>query len=111
MKSKDFILSEETVWEVTGAGLRRQILGYDGQIMLVKVEFQAGAVGVGHKHYHSQTTYVSSGVFEFYIEDKKQIIKAGDGVYVAPEAFHGLTCIESGIVIDVFSPVREDFLK
>jgi quercetin dioxygenase-like cupin family protein len=111
MKSKDFVLADETAWEVAGEGLRRQILGYDGQIMLVKVEFQKGAIGAGHKHYHSQTTYAASGVFEFYIEDRKQTIRSGDGVYVAPEAFHGVTCIEPGILIDVFSPVREDFLK
>jgi quercetin dioxygenase-like cupin family protein len=79
--------------------------------MLVKVEFQKGAIGTGHRHYHSQTTYVSSGVFDFYIEDRTQTIKAGDGVYVPPEAFHGVTCIEPGILIDVFSPAREDFLK
>ncbi|MDR1584695.1 MAG: cupin domain-containing protein [Prevotellaceae bacterium] len=110
-RSKDFVLESEVPWEVAGEGMRRQILGYDGQLMLVKVAFEKGAIGVGHAHFHSQSTYVVSGVFEFHVDGKKQIVKAGDGVYIAPDVFHGATCLEAGTLIDVFSPVREDFLK
>ena len=39
-------------------------MGYDGQIMLVKVLFEKGAVGQPHEHFHSQSTYIVSGVFE-----------------------------------------------
>jgi quercetin dioxygenase-like cupin family protein len=111
MRSKDFIPANETAWETTGDGVRRQILGYDGHIMSVKVEFRQGAAGAKHKHYHSQTTYVASGVFEFCIEDTKQTVRAGDGIYVAPEAYHSVLCLEPGILVDTFSPVREDFLN
>jgi len=36
-------------------------MGYDGQLMMVKVEFEKGAVGTLHEHYHSQATYVADG--------------------------------------------------
>ena len=110
-KSKNFILANETDREVAGNGMHRQIMGYDGQLMLVKVEFEKGAIGNGHAHYHSQSTYVISGTFEFHVDGVTQIVKAGDGVYIAPDVFHGATCLEAGVLIDVFSPMREDFLK
>ena len=83
----------------------------DGQLMMVKVKFDKGAVGSMHEHYHSQATYVVSGKFELTIGDKKEILSAGDGYYVAPDELHGCVCLEAGILIDTFSPVRADFLN
>lgn len=60
-RSNTFILENEKAWEPAGEGVVRQILGYDGQVMLVKVKFEQGAVGTPHTHYHTQTTYVASG--------------------------------------------------
>jgi len=86
-------------------------MAYDGQLMMVKVKFDKGAVGSMHEHYHSQATYVVSGKFELTIGDKKEILSAGDGYYVAPDELHGCVCLEAGILIDTFSPVRADFLN
>ena len=79
--------------------------------MMVKVKFDKGAIGSMHEHYHSQATYVVSGKFELTIGDKKEILSAGDGYYVAPDELHGCVCLEAGILIDTFSPVRADFLN
>ena len=79
--------------------------------MMVKVKFDQGAIGSMHEHYHSQATYVVSGKFELTIGDKKEILSAGDGYYVAPDELHGCVCLEAGILIDTFSPVRADFLN
>ena len=65
------------------SGIRRQIMGYDGQLMMVKVEFEKGR-SVRYEHYHSQATYVASGKFELTIGDRKEILSTGDGCYVAP---------------------------
>jgi len=110
-KSEIFVLEENTNWETVGEGVCRQILGYDGQLMIVKVKFEKGAIGSEHAHYHSQSTYVASGVFEFQVGSEKQLVKTGDGIYIAPDVKHGVVCIEEGILIDAFSPMREDFLK
>ncbi|GAB1416583.1 cupin domain-containing protein [Paludibacter sp.] len=110
-RSNNFIVSNEHSWEKVGEGLSRQIMGYDGQLMLVKVKFKKGAVGYVHEHYHSQATYVVSGKFEVVINGEKKVLEAGDGFYVEPDAPHGAVCLESGILIDVFSPVRADFLN
>lgn len=105
-----FQVETEIEWEAAGEKIQRQVYGYDDKIMLVKAKFEKGGVGTLHKHPHSQVTYVESGVFEMQIGDEKRIIKKGDGYYVPPEVIHGCVCLEAGLLIDVFSPLREDFL-
>lgn len=104
-------IEKDMQWETVGEGVRRQIMGYDKNLMLVKVDFKKGAVGSLHAHPHSQATYVVSGKFELTIGDEKKVIEKGDGYYVAPDVLHGCVCLEDGILIDTFSPAREDFLK
>ncbi|MDR0891368.1 MAG: cupin domain-containing protein [Mediterranea sp.] len=110
-KSNTFLFEKDKEWEPAGEGAVRQIMGYDGQVMLVKVRFEQGAVGSLHTHPHTQTTYVASGKFRFTVDGKAQTVSAGDGIYIAPNALHGCTCLEAGVLIDCFSPMREDFLK
>lgn len=110
-RSANFLLESELKWENPGPGITRQIMGYDGQLMLVKVVFEQGAVGTVHEHFHSQSTYVVSGKFEVEINGEKKVLEAGDGFYIEPDAPHGAVCLEAGILIDTFSPMREDFLK
>jgi quercetin dioxygenase-like cupin family protein len=108
--TKPFFIGAETPWEEVGPGLKRQIMGYDEHIMLVKVNFDEGAVGVLHEHYHSQVTYVESGEFEMKIDGETRVLKAGDAFYVVPHVWHGCVCTKPGVLLDVFSPAREDFL-
>ena len=103
-------MEKEKVWEPAGDGVTRQIMGYDGQAMLVKVKFEKGAIGTPHTHYHTQVTYVVSGKFEFTVGNEKQIVAAGDGIYIEPDAMHGCVCLEAGVLIDSFAPMRADFL-
>jgi quercetin dioxygenase-like cupin family protein len=109
-RSNPFLFGAEQPWEPGGEGVGRQVMGYDGQLMLVKVAFEKGAIGAEHAHYHSQSTYVASGVFELTIDGKRQLLREGDGYYVAPDVRHGCVCLEAGVLIDVFSPMRADFL-
>ena len=108
--TKGFFFGEDTPWEEVGPGLKRQIMGYDKHLMLVKVEFGEGAVGIMHQHYHSQVTYVESGEFEMTIGDEVKTLKGGDSFYILPHVMHGCVCTKPGVLLDVFSPAREDFL-
>ena len=109
--SKEFLYGNEIEWEEVGPGLRRKIMGFDDKIMLVKVDFQEGAVGQLHEHHHSQVTYVESGEFEMTIGDEVKTLKGGDSFYIPPHVTHGCVCRSPGVLIDVFSPAREDFLS
>ena len=109
-KSENFITEKETAWTDLGGGISRQIMAYDGQLMLVKVKFEQGAIGTLHTHYHSQASYVASGTFEVEIEGVKQILTTGDSFYIDPDLEHGVVCLEAGVLLDGFSPMRADFL-
>ena len=111
IKSKPFLLENELPWEPLNEGVSRQILGYNVELMMVKVSFEAGAVGALHSHPHSQTSYVASGRFEVEIDGLKRVLAAGDGYFIAPDLVHGVKCLEAGVLVDSFSPIREDFLE
>jgi len=75
---------------------------------LAKAKFEKGAIGVLHQHYHSQVTYVESGEFEMTIGDEIRILKGGDSFYIPTNVMHGCVCTSPGVLIDVFSPAREN---
>ena len=106
-----FIKSENVTLEHVGEGISRKILGYNPDLMMVRVFFKKGAVGEAHHHPHRQVTYVESGQFEVHIDGKKEILKAGDSFFVPAEKVHGCVALEDGCLIDVFTPAREDFLE
>lgn len=110
-ESESFLIDAALVWDDLGGGVERQVMGYNPHLMMVKFSFKKGGVGVPHHHMHSQSAVVVSGVFELTIDGEKRILRAGDGYMVAPDTIHSAVCLEDGILIDAFSPVRHDFLK
>ncbi|MDB4915216.1 MAG: Cupin 2 conserved barrel domain protein [Gemmatimonadetes bacterium] len=108
--SQWFVRSTEISWDVTGEGVRRQVLGHGTELMVVRVEFQAGAEGALHHHPHRQATYVAAGRFDVTVGDETSELVAGDCFYAAADVVHGVRALERGALIDVFTPVREDFL-
>jgi len=110
-QSRIFQNQHELTWEVIDNGIERQVFGYNKELMMVKVKFEKGALGAMHSHPHVQTSYVASGSFELTIGNEKKILKEGDGYFVPPHVMHGCVCIEAGMLIDAFSPLREDFLN
>jgi len=105
-----FIHAAEQEWEDQGGGVQRRILGFDEALMMVRVKFEPGAVGTVHHHPHRQVTYVEAGRFEVEIGGERRTLEAGDSFFVPPEVAHGVKALESGALIDVFAPAREDFL-
>lgn len=108
---KVFFENREIPWEDVDISVKRKIMTYDDKLMVVKVAFKKGGVGMLHQHYHSQITHVESGIFEVEIGNEKKILSAGDAFYIPPNVMHGAVCLEAGVLIDVFSPMREDFIK
>jgi quercetin dioxygenase-like cupin family protein len=115
MNTKDqanvFIENRNLPWDHVDKKIRRKIIAYDDNLMLVKVQFEKGGIGPLHQHAHSQATYIESGVFEVEIADETKILKAGDAYFILPNILHGAICLEEGVLLDVFSPMREDFVK
>lgn len=105
-----FLSLSEEAWTDTDPGVCRQVMGYDASVMLVKVRFKTGAEGNKHRHPHAQTTCVVSGRFLAEIGEEQRELVAGDGFYVPPGTLHGVKCLEAGMLLDAFSPMREDFI-
>ena len=106
------VRSGSTPWQTTNdVGVRRQILGHGPDLMLVRVEFEAGAVGALHHHPHRQVSYVAAGRFEVTVGDERTELGPGDCFFVTADRVHGVRAHEAGTLIDVFTPAREEFLE
>ncbi|MGB6128789.1 MAG: cupin domain-containing protein [Psychrilyobacter sp.] len=113
MNGRNFNINSEIELEVLKEGLSRKILAYSDQIMLVEVNFTAGVeFGDLHAHQdHEQITYIKSGKFKFTIGNESRVVTAGDCVYMEKNILHGAECLESGVLLDTFTPMRKDFLE
>lgn len=101
---------KEVEWIELGGGIKRKVMAYDDQMMVVKVAFEAGGIGAMHSHPHTQASYVASGKFDITIDGKTKTLQVGDVYFVPSDLVHGAICLEAGELIDVFHPLREDFL-
>ena len=54
---------------------------------------------------------MAEGSFEFTIGGETKVVKKGDSVYMPSNVEHGVTALEDGKLVDVFNPMRQDFLK
>lgn len=101
---------EDTLPQNGGEGVTRRVLAYTDGLMCVENTFEQGAVGALHSHPHTQITYVVSGRFDFVIDGEHRTVGPGDTLLKENGVVHGCTCLESGKLLDVFQPMREDFL-
>lgn len=93
-------------------GATRKILSYSQKLMTVELRFPKGAVGAKHSHPHEQIGYIVSGSLVYQeegCEDKE--LHTGDTYYVKPGAEHGVLVLEDTVLLDIFTPMREDFVK
>jgi quercetin dioxygenase-like cupin family protein len=109
-KGDAFATDAEIAWVVAAPGIRRKVLCHDDGVMLARFAFDAGAIGAEHSHPHKQVSVIESGAFDVTIDGKTKRLRAGDSYLVAPNLLHGVIAREAGVIVDVFSPLREDFL-
>jgi quercetin dioxygenase-like cupin family protein len=109
-KEQLFIDFESIAWETPAEGIRRKVMAYGDQLMAVYVEFKKGAVGSLHSHPHLQISYLQTGSFDVTIDGKTTRQKAGDFYYIPTNVVHGVVALEDSILIDFFTPMREDFI-
>lgn len=109
-KGNNWCFHEETESVQASEGVERRVLAYCDELMCVENVFQAGAVGAMHHHPHTQITYVAAGRFRFTIGSETKEVKAGDTLLKQNDIVHGCECLEDGILIDFFTPMREDFV-
>ncbi|MBQ3654913.1 MAG: cupin domain-containing protein [Synergistaceae bacterium] len=106
-----FVKHDDTELQDLGGGSVRRVLAWNEQIMAVEMSCAAGAEVQPHKHPHTQCCYVLSGRFKYSVEGETFEVGAGDSGVVPGGAVHGLECVEPGMLVEVFTPMRQDFLK
>ena len=94
-----------------GGGVSRRVLAHTPQLMIVEVNFEKGGEGSVHTHPHSQSTYVLSGRFRFNVDGEGVEVGPGDTLAFPPDIPHGTLCLEAGTLLDIFTPMREDFVQ
>lgn len=94
-----------------GGGVVRKVLAYSKNLMTVELRFDKGAVGAPHSHPHEQIGYIISGKLVYQEEGQEdKILGTGDTYYVAPNVVHGVQILEETKLLDIFTPMREDFV-
>ncbi|HEX8502037.1 MAG TPA: cupin domain-containing protein [Pyrinomonadaceae bacterium] len=91
-------------------GIERQmVVGHN--LMVCRFRFAAGLVTPEHSHPHEQMSIVVKGRVRFFVEGEERIASPGDVLSFPPGCWHGATMMGEEVeLIDIFSPVREDFL-
>jgi quercetin dioxygenase-like cupin family protein len=108
---KNYFYNADVPLEDLGNGIKRKVLAYHENLMAVEVYFEKGAEGAMHSHPHEQITYVLKGKFECNFDGKKQIVEPGDSTFAQANVLHGVICLEEGILLDIFTPHREEFIQ
>ncbi len=90
-------------------GLSRQVLAYSANLMLVRHLMEKGWVGARHSHPHEQLVYIVRGRIQFNGGDRTFEARAGDSFLVPGGIEHQANALEESEVLDVFTPLREDY--
>jgi quercetin dioxygenase-like cupin family protein len=105
-----FAQPNETEWTELAPGNTRRVLIHTPELMQVEFGFEQGAVGALHSHPHIQVSYVAEGRFEVTIDGQTQVVEQG-GSFIVPSGLeHGVVALTRGRLVDVFTPMRADFL-
>ena len=97
--------------EQVSDGIERQMVVGD-RMMICRFRFRPFLVTPEHDHPHEQMTIVERGKVRFFIEGKEQIASTGDVLHFPSKCWHGATMMDEEVVlIDIFTPLREDFLN
>ena len=106
-----YVKNSDKEYKNLGGGVRRKVLAYSNNIMNVELLFEAGAKGDMHSHPHEQIGYIIEGTLIFHEEGCPDVtLNTGDTYIVAPNVSHGIDCVTEVKLLDIFTPMREDFI-
>jgi quercetin dioxygenase-like cupin family protein len=87
----------------------RKVL-HSAQMTIAKLRIQKDAVVPEHHHINEQVVNVEKGALLFNIGGGQQVVKAGESLVIPPNVPHGVVALEDTVVIDLFTPRREDWI-
>ncbi len=87
------------------------MLAYNDKLFLAEHQMVKGWGGAMHSHPHDQVVYIVRGHLRVNCQGKSFALRAGDTFVVRGGVQHGAFAIEDSLVIDVFTPCREDYIS
>lgn len=105
-----FKLNHEVQPVACEPGVSRKVLVHNDTLMVCEIAFTAGAQGNTHSHPHTQVSYLIRGKLRFTIGDDVMDLRPGDTALIPPDTAHGVLALEDSMLVDVFHPMREDFV-
>ena len=100
---------DEPVEELTPL-LGRQLLNTE-TMTIGRILLAAGAVVPSHHHVHEQVANVLEGRVQFVVGDDERVVSAGESVFIPSEVPHSVEALDDSVLLDVFSPRREDWIS
>jgi len=90
--------------------IERKTLVHGEKTLMSEFQLQQGAILPRHTHPHEQTGYLVSGRMELTIGDQSSTLEPGDSWCIAGGVEHNAIALEDSLALEVFAPVREDYL-
>ena len=91
-------------------GIELKTLAHGERTLLAEFRLAAGAVLPRHRHPHEQTGYLVTGRLRLTVGEETFEVAPGDAWAIAPDVEHGGEALGDAVAVEVFSPVREDYL-
>lgn len=96
-------------WEEVTPELSRKIIAGCNE-MIAHVNIKKGAVVAEHSHESEQITYILEGALKFWINGEELVVGAGEVLVIPPHQAHKAVALEDTLDVDIFSPIRRDWL-
>lgn len=90
-------------------GLIRKTLVSGGRLMICRFDLGEGVVIPSHSHPHDQAGYVVLGRIRITVDGKSCDLGPGDSYFASSGAQHSAVALEASVVVDAFSPPRDDY--
>lgn len=104
-----FFSWDDIPWQVVDEHAARKVMTLEN-VMCVMFRLKRGGNAPAHSHPHEQLATVLEGRLIAHVGDEQREIGPMEGYRVPPDVPHRVTIIEDAVVLDCFSPIREDFV-
>ena len=91
-------------------GIKMKVLTHGDNTLLCEFHLAAGAVIPAHNHPQEQSGYLVSGRLRFFGDEGELVVEAGSGWTFRGGVSHGVEVLADSVAIEVFSPIRQDYL-
>ncbi len=106
-----FGINSKNGYQKIADGILIKTINYGGNMLMAEFLLEKGAVLPAHSHIYEQTGYLIKGRIQLFINENTKELMPGDNWNIPKDIKHKALILEDSKAIEVFNPVREDYLK